>query len=138
MALAALEGNAALNQLAQRFDAHANHIVERRRQLVAHAAEVFADGIPREAPINVRALHAKRRLDELHLELPFAGSRMLRDLLRSEAVVIGREHLRTLMRRMGITAIYRRPKTTRRHRVHPVLPLSPAEAHARAAESGLG
>ena len=44
-----------------------------------------------------------RRIDELHLELPFAGSRMLRDLLRREAIDIGREHVRTLMRRIGIT-----------------------------------
>ena len=73
-------------------------------------------------PVPDDDLALMRRLDELHLELPFAGSRMLRDLLRGEAVVIGREHVRTLMRRMGITAIYRRPKTTRRHRTHPVFP----------------
>ena len=64
-----------------------------------------------------------RRIDELHLELPFAGSRMLRDLLRGEGLVSGRDHLRTLMRRMGITAIYRKPKgTSQRHREHPVFP----------------
>jgi putative transposase len=63
-----------------------------------------------------------RRLDELHLELPFAGSRMLRDFLRAEDGVIGREHVRTLMRRLGIAAIYRRPATTQRHRGHPVFP----------------
>jgi putative transposase len=63
-----------------------------------------------------------RRIDELHLELPFAGSRMLRDLLVTEGVGVGREHVRTLMRRMGITAIYQRPMTTRRHRTHPVFP----------------
>lgn len=51
MALAALEGHATLNELAQRFDVHANQIAEWRRQLVAHAAEAFADGVPREAPI---------------------------------------------------------------------------------------
>lgn len=67
-------------------------------------------------------LRLMRRMDELHLELPFAGSRMLRDLLCGEQHAIGREHVRTLMRRMGITAIYRRPKTTRRHRSHPVYP----------------
>jgi putative transposase len=63
-----------------------------------------------------------RRLDELHLELPFAGSRMLRDLLRSEAIAIGRAHVRTLMRRLAITAIYQRPKTTQPHPAHPVFP----------------
>src|SRR5947209_8466634 len=73
-------------------------------------------------PVAEGTLTLMRRIDELHLELPFAGSRMLRDLLQGEGVVIGREHVRTLMRRMGITAIYRRPKTTRRHRSHPVYP----------------
>lgn len=73
-------------------------------------------------PVPAGDLTLMRRIDELHLELPFAGSRMLRDLLRGERVAIGREHVRTLMRRMGITAIYRRPKTTRRHRAHPVYP----------------
>ena len=62
------------------------------------------------------------RSDALHLELPFTGSRMLRDLLRGEGYVVGRDHVRTLMRRMGITAVYRRPKTSQRHRAHPVFP----------------
>ena len=73
-------------------------------------------------PVPEADLTLMRRIDELHLELPFAGSRMLRDLLQGEGMAIGREHVRTLMRRMGITAIYRRPKTTRRHRAHPVFP----------------
>jgi putative transposase len=73
-------------------------------------------------PVADADLAIMRRIDALHLELPFAGSRMLRDLLRSDGVAIGREHVRTLMRRMGITAIYRRPKTTQRHRAHPVFP----------------
>ena len=73
-------------------------------------------------PIDETELALMRRLDELHLELPFAGSRMLRDLLRGEGVAIGREHVRTLMRRIGITAIYQRPKTTQRDAAHPVFP----------------
>lgn len=63
-----------------------------------------------------------RQLDALHLELPFAGSRMLRDLLRSDGHAIGRDHVRTLMRRMGISAIYRRPRTSARHPAHPIFP----------------
>jgi putative transposase len=73
-------------------------------------------------PIEEAELALMRRLDELHLELPFAGSRMLRDLLRTEGVTIGREHVRTLMRRIGITALYQRPRTTQRHTAHPVFP----------------
>ena len=73
-------------------------------------------------PVDETELALMRQLDALHLELPFAGRRMLRDLLRAEGVTIGREHVRTLMRRLAITAIYQRPTTTERHRGHPVFP----------------
>ena len=65
-----------------------------------------------------------RRIDALHLDYPFAGSRMLRDLLRSEGVVIGRGHVATMMRRMGIEALYRRPNTSKSapgHKIYPYL-----------------
>jgi putative transposase len=65
-----------------------------------------------------------RRLDELHLEHPFAGSRMLCGMLRSEGTGIGRRHVRTLMRRMGIETLYRRPRTTKPepgHKIYPYL-----------------
>ena len=55
-----------------------------------------------------------RRIDELHLEHPFAGSRMLRDLLTQEGIDIGRRHVSTLMKRMGIEALYRKPNTFHR------------------------
>ena len=73
-------------------------------------------------PVSATDLGLMRRIDELHLELPFAGSRMLRDLLRGEGFVTGRDHVRTLMRRMGIAAVYRRPRTSQRHRAHPAFP----------------
>src|ERR1700675_2140367 len=65
-----------------------------------------------------------RRMDELHLELPFAGSRMLRDLLNAEGLVIGRKHVAPLMKRMGIEAIHRKPNTSKpapRHKIYPYL-----------------
>jgi putative transposase len=65
-----------------------------------------------------------RRLDELHLEFPFAGSRMLRHLLAAEGSKVGRRHVATLMRRMGIEALYRRPRTTKPepgHKIYPYL-----------------
>ena len=65
-----------------------------------------------------------RRIDKLHLEYPFAGSRMLRDLLRGEGVEIGRDLVTTLMRRMGIEAIYRKPNTSKAalgHKIYPYL-----------------
>jgi putative transposase len=52
-------------------------------------------------PVLPGELAIMRRIDELHLAYPFAGSRMLRDLLRGEGVVVGRELVATLMRRMG-------------------------------------
>ena len=63
--------------------------------------------------VSVADLAIMRRIDELHLEHPFAGSRMLRDLLAGEGMAIGRRHVATLMKRMGIKAIYRRPNTSR-------------------------
>ena len=63
-----------------------------------------------------------RRLDALHLEHPFAGARMLRDLLRQEGPAVGRKHVATLMRKMGIEALYRRPNTSRKHPQHAVYP----------------
>jgi putative transposase len=65
-----------------------------------------------------------RRIDELHLDYPFAGSRMLRDLLRGEGIAIGRELVATMMRRMGIEALYRRPNTSKPadgHKIYPYL-----------------
>src|SRR5690242_11119195 len=59
-------------------------------------------------PVSETDLAIMRRLDRLHLEYPFAGSRMLRGLLVAEGCKIGRRHVRTLMRRMGIEALYRR------------------------------
>lgn len=63
-----------------------------------------------------------RRIDELHLEHPFAGSRMLRDFLRLQGIEVGRRRVGTLMRRMGIQALYRKPNTSKRHPAHPVFP----------------
>ena len=75
-------------------------------------------------PVPAAELAIMRRIDELHLDYPFAGSRMLRDLLRGEGVVIGRELVATLMRRMGIEAIYRKPNTSKAalgHKIYPYL-----------------
>ena len=60
-------------------------------------------------PVPAAGLAFMRRIDALHLDYPFAGSRMLRDLLRGEGVAIGRERVATMMRRMGIEALYHPP-----------------------------
>ena len=73
-------------------------------------------------PVSAEDLALMRRIDELHLDHPFAGARMLRDLLRREGHSIGRRHVSTLMTRLGITAVYRKPRTSARHLAHPVYP----------------
>src|SRR5512140_2108921 len=75
-------------------------------------------------PVSANDLEVMRRLDRLHLQFPFAGSRMLRGLLAAEGCKIGRRHVKTLMRRMGIEALYRRPRTTQPepgHKIYPYL-----------------
>jgi putative transposase len=64
-------------------------------------------------PISAGDLAIMRRIDELHLEYPFMGSRMLRDMLDREGIAVGRRHVATLMKRMGIEAVYRRPNTSK-------------------------
>jgi putative transposase len=75
-------------------------------------------------PVSAADLEVMRRLDQLHLEYPFAGSRMLRGLLAAEGSKFGRRHVKTLMRRIGIEALFRRPRTTKPepgHKVYPYL-----------------
>ena len=75
-------------------------------------------------PVSAADLALMRRLDELHLEFPFAGSRMLRGLVAAEGCKVGRRHVKTLMQRMGIEALYRRPRTTKPepgHKIYPYL-----------------
>jgi putative transposase len=75
-------------------------------------------------PVSEEDMELMRRIDRLHLDYPFAGSRMLRDMLRQEGFKVGRTHVATLMKRMGIEALYRKPRTTRPkagHKVYPYL-----------------
>ena len=74
--------------------------------------------------VSAADLAIMRRMDQLHLELPFAGSRMLRDLLNQEGIDIGRRHVSTLMKRMGLEALYRKPSTSKPtpgHKIYPYL-----------------
>jgi putative transposase len=91
----------------------------------AKALNISRSGVyhlPRAVPAADLAI--MRRMDQLHLDFPFAGSRMLRDLLNAEGVEIGRQHVATLMKRMGIAAIHRRPNTSKPapgHKIYPYL-----------------
>ena len=73
-------------------------------------------------PVSAADLALRRRIDALHLDHPFAGARMLRDLLRREGHRIGRKRVRTMMARRGIDALYRKPPTSQRHPAHRVYP----------------
>ena len=98
--------------------AHPLPIVRQAQLLELSRASVYY----RPQPTSDADLALMRRIDELHLEHPFAGSRMLRDLLNREGFAVGRKRVTTLMRKMGIEALYRKPRTSGRDREHPVFP----------------
>jgi putative transposase len=97
---------------------HGLPVVRQCRVLALSRASVYYRGKP-TPPTDLALM---RRIDELHLELPFAGARMLRDLLRLAGVVAGRQRIARLMRLMGVEALYRKPNTSRRHPAHAVFP----------------
>ncbi len=101
-----------------------------RKHKLSIAGQAKALGISRGSvyyqprPVSFSDLALMRRIDELHLDYPFAGSRMLKGLLVGEGYKTGRLHVRTLMRCMGIEAIYRRPNTSKPapgHKIYPYL-----------------
>ena len=97
---------------------HRLSVTRQAKALGVSRASVYY--LPR--PVSDADLELMRAIDRVHLNYPFAGSRMLRDLLRQDGHEVGRKHVATLMRRMGIEALYRKPKTTRRHPEHQVYP----------------
>ncbi|MDH2240313.1 IS3 family transposase [Pigmentiphaga sp. GD03639] len=113
--------------------AHQGGIAERKAMIDrTHALPVSRQaklvGIARSSvyyqarPVNDRDLMLMRRIDELHLEFPFAGARMLARLLRRDGHEVGRRHVGTLMKRMGVKALYCKPNTSRRNVQHKVWP----------------
>jgi putative transposase len=97
---------------------HRLSITRQAEALGISRSTVYA--LPR--PLSERDHQLMKRIDRLHLEMPFAGARMLRDLLAQEGIKVGRKHVATLMKRMGIEALYRKPRTTRKHPQHRVYP----------------
>ena len=104
-------------------------MIDRGHELsVSKQAEVV--GIARSTvyylprPVPAADLELMRQIDKLHLEFPFAGARMLRRLLAANGSQVGRRHVKTLMQKMGIEALYRRPRTTKPapgHKIYPYL-----------------
>ena len=100
---------------------HTLPLTRQARELGVSRGSIYY--LPR--PVSHADLAIMRRIDELHLEFPFAGSRMLRDLLRQEGIEIGRQHVATLMKKMAIEAIYPRPNTSKPapgHKIYPYFP----------------
>lgn len=93
--------------------------IARQCELVALAPSTF---YYKPEPVSEADLKLMFRIDELHLEMPFAGSRMLRDRLRAEGHTVGRKHVSTLMRQMGLEALYRKPRLSKKHPRHKVYP----------------
>lgn len=73
-------------------------------------------------PVSDTDLALMRRIDELHLEHPFMGARMLRRMLQREGVTVGRRHVATLMQRMDIEALCPQPGTSKAHPGHKIYP----------------
>ena len=99
---------------------HALPVTKQAKALGISRGSVYY--LPR--PVSPSGLAIMRRMDELHLDFPFAGSRMLRDLLGKEGIQVGRRHVTTLMKRMGIEALYRKPNTSKPapgHKIYPYL-----------------
>ena len=76
----------------------------------------------RKMPVSESALSLMHRIDRLHLEYPFAGSRMLRSLLKLAGINVGRRHIRTLMKKMDIAALHRKTNTSKRNQSHRIYP----------------
>jgi len=73
-------------------------------------------------PVSNRDLELMRLIEEIHLKYPFMGSRSIRDQLQDKGHQVGRQHVSTLMKKMGIAAMYRKPKTSKPHPAHKVYP----------------
>ncbi len=97
---------------------HALPITRQAKALGLSRSSVYYKPVP----ISEADLALMRRIDELHLEYPFLGARQMKRLLNAEGAQVGRKHVSTLMTRMGIEALYRKPRTTKPHPGHAVYP----------------
>jgi putative transposase len=72
--------------------------------------------------IGNETLAVMKAIDRAFTKYPFFGSRQLRAYLRRDAMRVGRHRVRRLMRLMGLEAIYKRPRTSQPHPLHPIYP----------------
>jgi len=116
----AREGRSVAERKAMIDRGHALPLAAQAQQLGISRGSIYY--LPRA--VSDADLAVMRRIDELHLLYPLAGSRMSRDLLRQDGSAVGRLHVATLMKRMRIEAIYPRPSTSKPtpgHKVYPYL-----------------
>jgi putative transposase len=73
-------------------------------------------------PVSNRDRDIMRLMDEIHLEYPFMGGRSIKNELWNKGYKVGRSHIRTLMRKMGIEAIYKKPRLSEPHPDHTIYP----------------
>jgi putative transposase len=95
--------------------------IQKQVRLLRLSRSSFYD---RPRAVSEADLKLMRQIDELHLEYLFAGSRLLRDMLAQRGIRVGRRHVRTLMQRMAIEALYRKPNTSKPapgHKIYPYL-----------------
>ena len=100
---------------------HARLSIVRQCRLVSVARSSFYDEGTGESPLNLRLM---RVIDEQFLETPFYGSRQMTRWLRRQGDTVSRKRVRRLMRRLGVHAIFQRPRTSQAdpgHRVYPYL-----------------
>ena len=97
---------------------HGLPMVRQARLLAMSRSSIYY----RPQPASESDLRLMRQIDELHLEHPFAGARMLRDMLRLDGIEVGRKHVGTLMKTLSIAALYRKANTSRRNQAHRIYP----------------
>ncbi len=102
-------------------------MIDRQHQLpITRQAELL--GMSRSSvyylprPVSQADLVLMRCIDELHLEHPFMGARMLRRMLVRQGFKVGRRHVSTLMQRMGVEALCPQPGTSKAHPGHKIYP----------------
>ena len=89
-------------------------------------------------PVSDKDRELMRLIDEIHLEEPYLGSRGMRNALRMRGYTIGRIHVRTLMRKMGIEALYRKPRLSKPHPGHTIYPYLLRGLDITEAKPGMG
>jgi putative transposase len=98
---------------------HPGLSIARQCELVGIARSTFYYQGKGESPLNLEIM---RKLDEQFMKTPWYGSRQMARYLRRQGYRVGRKRIRRLMRKMGLTAIYQAPRTSKPHPEHRVYP----------------